>query len=43
MLIINSRYEDDETIRTRKCHTLFSDEVIPWQCKLLQAIFTELL
>ena len=43
ILIINSSYEDDETIMTRKCYTLFSDGVLPWQCKLLKAIFTELL
>ena len=29
ILIINSCYEDDKTIMTRKCYTLFSDGVLP--------------
>ena len=43
ILIIKICYEDGKTIMTRKCPTLFSDGVLPWQCKLLKTISNKLL
>ena len=41
ILIVNSCYEDDKTIITTKCHTLFLDGVLPWKCNAALASASE--